>query len=106
MKKKEIFEKIISIVSEQTDISTEMILSCNRTEDVLDARSLVVYYCIKHGLGNRFIQEQFKRKGHSFPNRMYDICIEQQQHNRYFANIMYAVVKQLESELSITSFER
>lgn len=48
--KSEIFNKILQIVSEETEISSDFILSTNRTADILAARSIFVNQCTKAGL--------------------------------------------------------
>lgn len=50
MCKKELFEKIIEIVSSITEISREEILSKSRRADVTDARYLVLYILHTHGV--------------------------------------------------------
>ena len=50
MCKKELFEKIIEIVSEITEVSREEILSRSRRADVTDARYLVLYILYTHGV--------------------------------------------------------
>lgn len=50
MKKSELFAHILSIVSDITEISSDVILSSSRSEEVVDARILVVYFCFRKGL--------------------------------------------------------
>ena len=50
MCKKELFEKIISIVSELTEIPREDILSRSRRADVTDARYLEIYTLYMQGV--------------------------------------------------------
>lgn len=50
MCKKELFEKIVEIVSELTEIPKEEILSKSRRSDVTDARYLVIYSLYIHGV--------------------------------------------------------
>lgn len=50
MCKKELFEKIIAIVSELTEIPKEEILSRSRRADVTDARYLVIYTLYAQGV--------------------------------------------------------
>lgn len=47
---KELFEGIISIVSDLTDISREEILSRSRRSDVIEARCLLVYLLKSQGI--------------------------------------------------------
>lgn len=49
MYKSEIFNKILQIVSEETEIPVESILSQNKEADVVDARYLLVYSLYKQG---------------------------------------------------------
>lgn len=50
MCKKELFEKILEIVSELTEIPKEEILSRSRRSDVTDARYLVIYTLYMQGV--------------------------------------------------------
>lgn len=49
MKKRELFDKILAIVEEETEISREEILSKSKKEEVVDARALLVF--VLHSLG-------------------------------------------------------
>lgn len=50
MKKSEIFARVLSAVSEITEILPEDILSKSHREDITDARTLLVYFCHAEGL--------------------------------------------------------
>lgn len=48
--KGEIFEKVLSAVSHVTEIPAQKILSPDRTNEVVDARSILVYILFEEGL--------------------------------------------------------
>lgn len=50
MCKKELLEKIISIVSELTEISRDEMLSRSRRSDIIEARYLVIYLLKTYGV--------------------------------------------------------
>lgn len=43
MGKQETFNKVLSLIEEETEVRREMILSGNKTEEVVDARALLIY---------------------------------------------------------------
>lgn len=43
MKKQETFNRVLSLIEEETEVSRELILSGNKKEEVVDARSLLLY---------------------------------------------------------------
>lgn len=49
MKKQEIFNAIVALVEEETEVSRNLILSRNIREDVVDARSLLVNLLCEYG---------------------------------------------------------
>ncbi len=49
LKKSEIFAKVLSVVSEVTEVPQEDILSRNRSEEVVDARCLLVSFLHDYG---------------------------------------------------------
>ena len=50
MHKAKIFAHILGLVSQATDIHPDVILSCNKCEDAVDARYILVYLLSQQGL--------------------------------------------------------
>lgn len=50
MCKSEIFADILNIVGKETEVSTELILSSSKVTEVVDARSIVVFFLTEYGL--------------------------------------------------------
>lgn len=50
MCKSEIFAKILNLVGKETEVSTELILSSTKVTEVVDARSIVVFFLTEYGL--------------------------------------------------------
>ncbi len=50
MSKREVFTRVLDIVSEVTDTPSEEILSKSRKEDIIDARYLLVYLLYENGV--------------------------------------------------------
>ena len=53
-----IYDEVLSLVAEETEISAEMIVSKSRLAEVVDARQMVVWFCFKAGLHPRTIAEK------------------------------------------------
>ena len=53
-----IYDEVLSLVAEETEISAEMIASKSRLAEVVDARQMVVWVCFKAGLHPRTIAEK------------------------------------------------
>ena len=50
MCKSEIFAEILNLVGKETEVSTELILSSSKVTEVVDARSIVVFFLTEFGL--------------------------------------------------------
>ena len=50
MCKPEIFAEILNLVGKETEVSTELILSSSKVTEVVDARSIVVFFLTEYGL--------------------------------------------------------
>lgn len=50
MCKSEIFAEILNLVGEETEVSKELILSTSKVTEVVDARSIVVFFLTEFGL--------------------------------------------------------
>ncbi len=59
--KSEILEQIATVVSGVCEVSVERIRSHNKSEDVVDARTIFVHYCRKYGLTNNSIMRYLHR---------------------------------------------
>lgn len=95
MKKSEIFEKVLSVVSEQMELSSERILSTGRTEEEVDARCLFVYSCKKMGLSNEYLKNVMKRKSTNCIQHLYNNYAIRKEVNRFFAHNASIIEKQL-----------
>ena len=93
--KKEFFLRALALVSEKTGINEQLILSLTRTEEVLDARAMVVYLCRKYGLTNKDMRQFFDRNGHRFTQNMFDICKSRMQFSKYYSSLCASIGKQL-----------
>ena len=49
MGKQETFEKVLSLIEEEAEVSRDLILSGNKQEEVIDARSLLLYILYEIG---------------------------------------------------------
>lgn len=53
-----IYKEVLHLVSEETEISTILIQSKSRLEDVVSARQMVAYFCARAGMSPRNIAEK------------------------------------------------
>lgn len=53
-----IYNEVLHLVAEETEISAEMIVSKSRLAEVVDARQMVVWFCFKAGLHPRTIADK------------------------------------------------
>lgn len=53
-----IYNEVLRLVADETEISAEMIVSKSRLAEVVDARQMVVWFCFKAGLHPRTIAEK------------------------------------------------
>ena len=60
--KSELFAKILSAVAETTELSSEAILSQNKTEECVAARALFVHFCCVKGVPTCAIRDYLGRK--------------------------------------------
>lgn len=60
--KSELFARIISIVSETTELPEEAILSQNKSEECVAARALFVHFCCTRGVPTCAIRDYLGRK--------------------------------------------
>ena len=95
MKKSEIFQMVLSAVSEQTEIQPTDILSFARTEELIDARCMVVYFCKMLGLTTTYLQEQMHRQSSNSIQHLYNMYATRRQYNRFFAHNSLIVERQL-----------
>lgn len=93
--KKAFFLSALALVAQKTGVSEQIIQSLTRTEEVLDARALVVYCCRKYGLSNKDIRLLFERNGHHFTQKMYDLCLSRKQFSAYYSALCASICKQL-----------
>ena len=95
MKKSEILQKVLEIVSECTEITEEQILSDCRQADVVDARCMTVYWLRQTGITARNIMQWFAFKSHS------SVCYHTAQYSariktdNYFRSIALFIGEQI-----------
>lgn len=57
MKKLELFNRVLALIEEETEIDRSLILSGNKKEEVVDARSLLVFVLHEQGMYPQKIAE-------------------------------------------------
>ena len=93
--KSEIFNKILQIVSEETEIYSDFILSTNRTADILAARSIFVNQCTKAGLPVVAIIQFIGRKKMECIANYNTICYTLRSTSPYYRKIIRTIEERL-----------
>lgn len=57
MKKLELFNRVLSLIEEETEVNRNLILSGNKREEVVDARSLLIFVLHEQGMYPQKIAE-------------------------------------------------
>lgn len=60
--KTQIFNTLLDIVSQECEVTKEDILSHNKAEEIVDARTILVYFCKDYGLHTAEIAKFLNRK--------------------------------------------
>lgn len=53
-----IYKEVLRLVSEETEIPIDLILSKTRLADVVEARQMVAYFCFRAGISPRTIADK------------------------------------------------
>ena len=99
MKKSEIFQNVLTIVSVQADTSKEQILSVSRNSEYVDARCIAIYYWKHYGLETTYIMRRLNRKHHNSIHYLYNQYSDRLKNNRPFRHLstLYKQVMQTSS---------
>lgn len=101
--KSKIFDCILDTVSEISEVSREEILGKVRTSDVIEARCLVMHFCKKYGLSDKFLQQKFNRKS-AFGISKLAYCCECYERNSFaFKQAIFAVKSRLSQVIDTTT---
>lgn len=60
--KSQIFNTLLDIISQECEVIKEDILSQKKVEEIVDARTILVYFCKDYGLHNAEIAKFLNRK--------------------------------------------
>lgn len=99
MCKSEVFSKLVSIIAETTEINQSVILSGNREQDVIDARSLLINILNRHyNFSVKTISRELKQ---TTENIYYHIKhFENRLHQNNMMSIQYKIILQKEQNNS------
>lgn len=92
----EIFQKILTAVSAETEIEPQVILSENKETDVVDARFILIHLLLRQGFSAARIARLTGRTSRmvSYVNNHFDTRLRQ---SRYMRSILETVGKHIES---------
>lgn len=94
MCKSEIFAEILQTVSQETEISSEQILSPKKDEETVDARYLLVYFLSHNGFSSSRIAS-FIHKDVRTVNLILTCFEERKEHRKYFGILLENIRKLL-----------
>lgn len=84
MKRSEIFDVILDVVCGIMEVEPSDILSANRTEDVVIARSIIATFCKDYGMRNHHIQQFLRFKSHNSVRYLLDTYKVRKSIDRHF----------------------
>lgn len=99
MKKSEIFQKVLSVVSEHTETSQELILSTSRKTETVDARSIAIYYWKRYGLQTDYLMQKLNRNCHNSIQYLYNQYYSRQKTNRQLRHLCQTIGQELDNLL-------
>lgn len=98
MCKSEIFAEILNLVGKETEVSTELILSSSKVTEVVDARSIVVFFLTEYGLYPEQIAALLHKTSASI-RYLISTFESRKNTNKMIAIYMQNIRKSLENEL-------
>ena len=93
--KTEIFDKIVGLVAETTELKKECILSSCKTEDLVAARCLFVHFCAASGMPTVSIADYMKRKKQTCVNNYLASYDSFYKSSPYFRCMRNSIAKKL-----------
>lgn len=96
MKKNEIFNVVLSSVSEQSDVPVEDILSSKKTQEIVDARTIAVHCCKVLGMPTCLIQKMFNKKNAYSINSLSTLYDDRFHQSFFFREVASASKKHIE----------
>lgn len=95
--KSELFAKILSAVAERTELSSEAILSQNKTEECVAARALFVHFCCAKGVPTCAIRDYLGRKRNDCITHYHSTYHIFHKSSAYFRNLATIIEHKLSS---------
>lgn len=99
MKKSEIFQMVLSVVTDCTEVSEDIIRSNSRAEDAVAARCLLAVYCVEYGLSHKHIQEFLHLRSHSSIRFYLNMYAARKQTDKHFRHIAACVGHELDKTM-------
>lgn len=100
MKKKEIFQEVLSTVADFCEVDVTKIMSKNREGDVVTARCLLITYAKSYGLSNKYIQEKLELRSHASISNYLNMYDSLKSHDKNFRHLNNIVGHELDNLLS------
>ena len=93
--KTEIFDKIVNLVAETTELKKECILSSCKTEDLVAARCLFIHFCAINGIPSISIAKYINRKKSNSVNNYLASYDSFYKSSPYFRSMRNSIAKKL-----------
>lgn len=102
MKKTEIFQTILKVVSSCMELSIDDILAGKRQEDIVIARCLITIYGKNYNLSNKNLQDYLHLKSHTSICYYKQMYADRNKSDKYFRNTAMFVGQELVKTMSAT----
>lgn len=95
--KSELFAKILNIVAETTELSTEVILSKCKSDECVAARALFVHFCCAKGIPTCIIRDYLGRKRNDCIANAHSAYYAFHKSSLYFRDLADTIERKLSS---------
>lgn len=100
--KAKILSIIVKVVSEATEVSPNVIFSKNKTEDAVEARTMVMHIAKMYGLCNCYLQKKFDRKSRESITHLQDLHYILERSSFVYRETIKQVTNEISSILKVT----
>lgn len=99
--KHDVFDSYVDLIVKKFRTTKEELFQKNKRRDLVDARQLLYYLCLRRNISVRYIQEYMKENGYSVPHSTIIHGINQAKFRMDQDYDYEPIVKSLEREVTI-----
>lgn len=97
----DVFNSYVDLITKRFDISTEELFSKSKRRDLVDARQMLYYMCLRRNMNVRYIQEYMEKNGYKIGHSTIVHGINQVKFRMDQDRDYEPIVKSLEREVVI-----